>query len=114
MTPYEFTNKYLDGTIGMFDAVVIYNSIEQSGLGIYDDDLNPWGDIISIARAWCVTKDGGSLTDVYFAGSVSSINLSPVCCKVWVSYVPIISPSVKADHIVIIIINHTNSHFSLN
>lgn len=62
MTPYEFTNKYLDGTIGMFDAVVIYNSIEQSGLGIYDDDLNPWGDIISIARAWCVTKDGGSLT----------------------------------------------------
>jgi len=24
--------------------------------------LNPWGDIITIARAWSVTKDGGYLT----------------------------------------------------
>jgi hypothetical protein len=24
--------------------------------------LNPWGDIITIAPAWCVTKDGGYLT----------------------------------------------------
>ena len=24
--------------------------------------MNPWGDIIAIARGWCVTKEGGSLT----------------------------------------------------
>ena len=28
----------------------------------YGDALNPWGDIITIARGWCVTKKGGSLT----------------------------------------------------
>ena len=28
----------------------------------YGDALNPWGDIIAIARGWCVTKDQGSLT----------------------------------------------------
>lgn len=30
-------------------------------LGRYGDELNPWGDIIAIAKAWCVTKPGGTL-----------------------------------------------------
>jgi hypothetical protein len=25
----------------------------------YGDNLNPWGDLIAMARAWCVTKPGG-------------------------------------------------------
>jgi hypothetical protein len=41
---------------------VTFSSVEHSGLGRYGDALNPWGDIIAIARAWCVTKQGGSLT----------------------------------------------------
>ena len=27
--------------------------------GRYGDALNPWGDILAAARAWCVTKPGG-------------------------------------------------------
>jgi hypothetical protein len=36
--------------------------VEHSGLGRYGDALNPWGDIIAVAKAWCVTKVNGSLT----------------------------------------------------
>jgi hypothetical protein len=36
--------------------------VEHSGLGRFGYALNPWGDIIVIAKAWCVTKVNGSLT----------------------------------------------------
>ena len=42
--------------------IVTYSSVEHSGLGRFGDMLNPWGDIITLARGWCVTNDGGSLT----------------------------------------------------
>ncbi|XP_062590638.1 uncharacterized protein LOC134252232 isoform X1 [Saccostrea cucullata] len=60
--PQAFRMAYLNKTLGEFDAVVTFSSVEHSGLGRYGDGLNPWGDIIAIARAWCVTKKGGSLT----------------------------------------------------
>jgi len=59
LTPKEFRNKYMDGSLGMFDGVVSFSSIEHSGLGRYGDALNPWGDILATARAWCVTNDNG-------------------------------------------------------
>ena len=62
MIPYEFRQKYLNGALGTFDGIVTFSSVEHSGLGRYGDALNPWGDIIAIARAWCVTREGGSLT----------------------------------------------------
>ena len=62
MIPSEFRQKYLNGTLGMFDGIVTFSSVEHSGLGRYGDALNPWGDILTIARAWCVTREGGSLT----------------------------------------------------
>ncbi|XP_063422058.1 uncharacterized protein LOC134706757 [Mytilus trossulus] len=62
LVPYEFRMMYLNGTLGTFDAIVTFSSVEHSGLGRYGDGLNPWGDIIAIARAWCVTKPKGSLT----------------------------------------------------
>jgi hypothetical protein len=62
MIPSVFRERFLNGSLGLFDAVVAYSSIEHSGLGRYGDRLNPWGDIIAIARAWCVTKVHGSLT----------------------------------------------------
>lgn len=61
MVPDEFRMGYLDGSLGMFDAVVTFSSIEHSGLGRYGDALNPWGDIIAISKAWCVTKPNGGL-----------------------------------------------------
>jgi FkbM family methyltransferase len=62
MTPLQFRKSYLSDTLRTFDAIVTFSSVEHSGLGRYGDALNPWGDIIAIARAWCVTKQGGSLT----------------------------------------------------
>jgi hypothetical protein len=61
MTPGEFRKKYLSGTLGLFDAIVTFSSVEHSGLGRYGDALNPWGDVLEIARAYCVCKPGGSL-----------------------------------------------------
>ncbi|CAG2219488.1 unnamed protein product [Mytilus edulis] len=62
MIPDQYRKSYLNKTLGSFDAIVTFSSIEHSGLGRYGDGLNPWGDIIAIARGWCVTKKGGSLT----------------------------------------------------
>ncbi|XP_076071098.1 uncharacterized protein LOC143042580 [Mytilus galloprovincialis] len=61
MIPDRFRKSYLNKTLGSFDAIVTFSSIEHSGLGRYGDGLNPWGDIIAIARGWCVTKEGGLL-----------------------------------------------------
>lgn len=62
ITPSDFRFLYLNNSLGIFDAVVTFSSVEHSGLGRYGDALNPWGDLITIARGWCVTKAGGSLT----------------------------------------------------
>ena len=62
MIPSEFKAAFRDGSLGLFDAVVTFSSIEHSGLGRYGDRLNPWGDVLTIAQAWCVCKSGGSLT----------------------------------------------------
>ena len=55
-TPKSFREKYFNGELELFDGIVTQSSIEHSGLGRYGDALNPWGDILAIARAWCVTK----------------------------------------------------------
>ena len=51
MVPSEFRQKYMNGTLGLFDGIVTFSSVEHSGLGRYGDAQNPWGDIITIARA---------------------------------------------------------------
>ena len=33
-----------------YDAMVTFSSLEHSGLGRYGDGLNPWGDLIAMAR----------------------------------------------------------------
>jgi len=62
ITPSEFQEQFQNGLIEPFDAVVTFSSLEHPGLGRYGDALNPWADILEIARSWCVTKPGGSLT----------------------------------------------------
>ena len=61
MIPSEFQKSFLNGSLGLFDAVVTFSSVEHYSFGRYGDRLNPWGDIIAVARTWCVTKDKGSL-----------------------------------------------------
>ena len=54
--PKDFAQKCLNGTLEKFDAMVTFSSIEHSGLGPYGDSINPWGDLITMARAWCTLK----------------------------------------------------------
>jgi hypothetical protein len=61
LTPDEFRARFEAGKLHPFDVVVSFSSVEHSGLGRYGDALNPWGDIVAIARAWCVAKPGAAL-----------------------------------------------------
>ena len=54
LMPDEFDQLYWNGT--RFDALVTYSSLEHSGLGRYGDRLNPWGDLITLAKSWCILK----------------------------------------------------------
>ncbi len=44
-----------------YNGIVTYSSVEHSGLGRYGDNLNPWGDLIAMAKAYCLTHPGGKL-----------------------------------------------------
>ena len=59
MKPHEFRERSIAGTLESFDGMVAHSSLEHTGLGRYGDALNPWGDILAVARAWCVVKPGG-------------------------------------------------------
>jgi len=63
MTPEQMRKKYMNGQLESFDVIVSFSSLEHSGLGRYGDSLNPWGDLITVARAWCITKPGGYLVN---------------------------------------------------
>ena len=56
MTTCEFNEKFLKNELPKYDLVISQSSIEHSGLGRYGDALNPWGDVIAMAKAWCVSK----------------------------------------------------------
>lgn len=58
--PVDLREEYLSGRLEeTFDLVVSYSSVEHSGLGRYGDALHPWGDLVTMAKAWCLTKPGG-------------------------------------------------------
>jgi len=61
MTPNEMRDLYAKGELAKFDVVVSWSSLEHSGLGRYGDALNPWGDLLAVARAWCMTTDDAHL-----------------------------------------------------
>lgn len=77
MTPPQFKKKFENGSLGLFDAVVTFSSVEHSGLGRYGDALNPWGDVLEVARAHCVCKSFGSLViGVLSTGYVDSLEFN--------------------------------------
>ena len=52
--------KYMAGDfVEAFDIIVSYSSIEHAGLGRFGDAMHPWGDLVTMARAWCLIKPGG-------------------------------------------------------
>ena len=56
VTPELLRQAYLKGKAPTFDAMVSFSSLEHSGLGRYGDSLNPWGDLITMAKTWCLMK----------------------------------------------------------
>ncbi len=61
ISPKTFKGRFQQHKLGLFDAVVTFSTVEHSGLGRYGDALNPWGDVLEIARAHCVSKAHGKL-----------------------------------------------------
>ena len=59
--PAEFRKQFLAGSLPAFHAVFSYSSLEHSGLGRYGDPLNPWGDILTVAEAWCAAGPSAQL-----------------------------------------------------
>ena len=51
-TPDRFRRDFLEGKMAKFDAVLSFSSLEHSGLGRYGDPLDPFGDLIEMAKAW--------------------------------------------------------------
>lgn len=58
-TPKTFQNALLRKKIDPFDMVILYSSIEHTGLGRYGDMLNPEGDVLVSLLSWCLTKNDG-------------------------------------------------------
>jgi len=59
--PHIFRARYEAKSLEKFDFIFTYSSVEHSGLGRYGDALNPFGDIITIARSWCVSTPEAKL-----------------------------------------------------
>lgn len=51
----------ISGALPLVDWIVVYSSLEHSGLGRYGDSLNPDGDKDAMLHAWCMLKPGGYL-----------------------------------------------------
>jgi Caenorhabditis protein of unknown function, DUF268 len=58
ITPSEFWIQYNNGSLIPYEIIVSHSSLEHPG---YGDAWNPWGDLIAVARVWCITKPGGYL-----------------------------------------------------
>ncbi|CAL1158985.1 unnamed protein product [Cladocopium goreaui] len=51
LLPEDFNQGYLSAE--RFDGFVQWSSVEHSGLGMYGDEINPWGDRQAVAQLWC-------------------------------------------------------------
>ncbi|XP_023326704.1 uncharacterized protein LOC111700115 [Eurytemora carolleeae] len=61
VTPAVFRERYKKQELPLFDVIISYSSLEHSGLGRYGDAINPWGDILTIARVSCVSSPDAKL-----------------------------------------------------
>ncbi len=62
-TPSTMAKAYLSDLkkFELYDAVATFSSVEHSGLGRFGDGINPWGDLITMAKIWCLLKEDGSI-----------------------------------------------------
>ena len=60
MLPNELSQKFVANNYeSLFDVIVSYRSIEHSGLTRYGDAPHPWGDLVTMARNWCLLDKSG-------------------------------------------------------
>jgi len=57
----QFAYYYLHKKLPQFDLVISYSMLEHIGLGRYGDALNPWGDVMTLAMAWCAAAPNAKL-----------------------------------------------------
>ena len=60
-TPHEFNRLYREGRLPRFQGMATFSSLEHSGLGRYGDVLNPWGDVVQMAKTWCILDPGSTV-----------------------------------------------------
>ena len=75
VTPATLASLISEGKAPSFDAVVTFSSVEHSGLGRYGDALNPFGDLITMARAWCLAKPNADLVIGVMVGGSGQSNI---------------------------------------
>lgn len=76
VTHEQMNKRFLDGSLPKFDAVVTFSSLEHSGLGRYGDDLNPYGDLIVMAKAWCLVRDEGGMALVAVPTGIDEVQFN--------------------------------------
>jgi len=63
VTPAGFTELIKTGKFDLeedkFDAVISVYDLANEGMSRLMGKINPWGDLVQMARAWCLTKQGG-------------------------------------------------------
>ena len=91
LTPMQLREMVLNGTAPTYDGMISFSSIEHSGLARYGDQLNPWGDLITMARAWCILKPGARAIVGVPAGK------DTVCFNAHRFYGPIMLPHLFAN-----------------
>jgi hypothetical protein len=58
--PSEISNTFVSGNYGtLFDVIISYSSLEHSGLTRYGDAPHPWGDLVTMAKNWCILNENG-------------------------------------------------------
>ena len=98
--PRDFAEKYLNGTLEVFDAMVTFSSIEHSGLGTYGDGINPWADLITMARAWCTLKPKAkALVGVPYGPDVVQVHFSSMYLEYWRTSLSIIFGDWENSHL---------------
>ena len=60
-TPTEFNELYRQRKMPVIEGMVTYSSLEHSGLGRYGDLLAPWGDVVQVAKTWCILPPGATV-----------------------------------------------------
>lgn len=79
ISPQDMAVQFLNGSLPLFDYMVTFGALQTQGLGRYGECLNPWADLITMARSWCVLKPGGQvLVAAPYAKDTLRFNLNRV------------------------------------